>query len=1036
MFDFGISFDSVWYLSLLALLPLLWWLSFRSLTGLGRVRRIVALTLRSLVLILIIAALAEMQWIRRSDRLTVIYLLDQSLSVPESQRREMVEFVNQSIRDHRDANRRDRFGVIVFGRDAPVEIPPIDDFVEVPSPLDSVVDAEFTDLSGAMEKALAIFPHDAAKRVVIVTDGNQNLGDARQQSRILIERGVSIDVVPIFLRARGEIAVEKITLPSDVRRSQPFELRTVLHNAVDPDESDPADISGTLKITRRAGPHVEVVAEQHVTVPPGKTVLTSLQEIKEPDFYTYEARFVPDDPADDAMPQNNRATTFTHVRGRGHVLLIEDWAHRGDFDYFVDRLRKEDLEVTVQASNQLFSSLAELQRYDTVVLANVPRSSGEDADTISHFSDEQISWLVRNTQQMGSGLVMIGGENAFGAGGWTNTELEKAMPVDFQIKNAKVAPVGALAMIMHAGEMPRGNYWQKVVAREALKALGHQDYCGLVHWGTGGDSWLWGQGKGGMLKVGAHRKGMLSFLDRMTPGDMPQFDPAMKMAHKGLMNVRNAANRHMIIISDGDPSPASRGTLQALAQDKIKVTTVAVGSHGTVGHREMQKIARATGGKYYVVKNARALPRIYQREARRVSRSLVYQDRNGLTPIVVDQHEIIQGLEGQIPPFTGFVLTTIKDNPLVEVPLVSPRPAGVENSIDNRTLLATWTYGLGKVVALTTDAGHRWASDWRAWDGYDKLFGQIVRWSMRPVGDTGRFTVATDVRDGKTRIVVTALDKDDEFLNFLNLSGMVVGPDMQPADVQFRQTAPGRYLAEIDSEAAGSYFVTIMPGAGQAPIRTGVNVAYSDEFRRRETNQALLTEIAAMKPKGGAPGQLAATAEASIDWTALAASMNPFRRDLPRATAGQDAWFLLVLLAACLFFFDVFIRRVHVSFAWLGPWLADLRDKVLRREPVPVEVATMSRLQSRKAEVVAEIAHRRATSRFELADDTDVDEDVLDTTTGGSAAPPARATAAPSRQNLEPDREEDSYTSRLLKAKKKAQKETQRRSRSDKKDEK
>ncbi len=96
-------------------------------------------------------------------------------------------------------------------------------------------------------------------------------------------------------------------------------------------------------------------------------------------------------------------------------------------------------------------SLAELQPFDTVILANVPREA---------FTDEQISMLVRNTHTMGSGLIMLGGENSFGAGGWTNTELEKAMPVDFQIKNAKVSPVGALVMVMHASEMAEGNFWQ------------------------------------------------------------------------------------------------------------------------------------------------------------------------------------------------------------------------------------------------------------------------------------------------------------------------------------------------------------------------------------------------------------------------------------------------------------------------------------------------------------------------------------------------------------------------------------------------
>ncbi len=50
--------------------------------------------------------------------------------------------------------------------------------------------------------------------------------------------------------------------------------------------------------------------------------------------------------------------------------------------------------------------------------------------------------LVRNTEELGCGLVMLGGPNSFGAGGWANTELEKAMPVDFQIKSTKVVPVG------------------------------------------------------------------------------------------------------------------------------------------------------------------------------------------------------------------------------------------------------------------------------------------------------------------------------------------------------------------------------------------------------------------------------------------------------------------------------------------------------------------------------------------------------------------------------------------------------------------
>ena len=85
-----------------------------------------------------------------------------------------------------------------------------------------------------------------------------------------------------------------------------------------------------------------------------------------------------------------------------------------------------------------------------------------DKKEATNFSDEQIAMLVRNTEQFGCGLVMIGGASSFGAGGWTNTELEKAMPVDFQIQNAKVKAVGALVMMMHASEIPDGNHWHIV----------------------------------------------------------------------------------------------------------------------------------------------------------------------------------------------------------------------------------------------------------------------------------------------------------------------------------------------------------------------------------------------------------------------------------------------------------------------------------------------------------------------------------------------------------------------------------------------
>ena len=186
--------------------------------------------------------------------------------------------------------------------------------------------------------------------------------------------------------------------------------------------------------------------EEEITLDPGKNVFPLRHEIDQPAAYIYDAEFIPDTADDDGLGQNNTATAYTYVRGKGRVLMIEDRKRLGDFDLLIQTLRDANIEVVSQPSDELFGSLAELQAYDAVILAGVPRVSGESTDQITSFSDEQIEMLVSNTQQLGAGLLMIGGPESFGAGGWTGTKIEKAMPVDFKIKNAKIQAVGALRM--------------------------------------------------------------------------------------------------------------------------------------------------------------------------------------------------------------------------------------------------------------------------------------------------------------------------------------------------------------------------------------------------------------------------------------------------------------------------------------------------------------------------------------------------------------------------------------------------------------
>jgi len=1031
MWNLGIDFDRREYLwLLLLLLPALWILSYRTLAALGRGRRVVAIGLRTLVILLLVAALAEMQLHRISNKITVIYLLDQSESIPRGKRELMREYVVKHVREHRDSRRADRAGVIVFGREAAIEVPPFDDDVPNTGLLEAFLERrDATNLEGALKLAAASFPEDSAKRIVVVTDGNENVGSAAAAAPALAANGIGIDVVPVRLSTRAEIAVEKVTLPADIRRGSPFEVRTVLTNFAEGDRQDPTRlVRGKVRVTRSVGGHEELVGEDDVELPPGKTVVGFRHTIDKPAMYTYQSVFVPEDPADDLLTQNNQASAFTYVRGRGRVLLIEDADHPGEFAHLVERLRIMNLEIEVQASNQLFTSLGELQGFDCIVLANVPRSSGEDATSISSFRDEQIDMLVRNTQQMGAGLIMLGGPNSFGAGGWSNTPLEEAMPVDFQIKNAKIEAVGALVLVMHASEMAQGNYWQSVVAKEAIEELGPLDYCGMIHWADfGRETWLWG-GQEGLVRVANQRRAMLAAVNRMMPGDMPDFEPSLKMALAAFNRVK-ASIKHMIVISDGDPNPPWATTLALFKQAGIQITTVAVGTHGPAGSTPLADIAAATGGQYYVVTDPRVLPKIYQREARRVSRPVV-KDLADVPPVIVYPHEIVQGIEGPLPPLKGMVMTTVKENPLVEVAVRSPDPEDPQNA----TILAAWTYGLGRTAVVTTDAGHRWASAWTQWENYDKFYSQLVRWAMRPSSEGGKYTVAADTRDGKVRVVITALDANDEFRNSLAMTGAAVGPDLEAFDFPVHQIAPGRYVGEFDASKAGSYHLTIVPAPGEAPVLTGVNVPYSAEFRDHDTNLGLLQQLAGLRPAGGQTGVLSAADLDDARMDELLAH-NTFRPDLPRAVSIRDVWPLLLLVGGLIFLADVFVRRVAVTWDWIVPASRWVRSKLLRR-PVEAQIEQrLERLRSKKQELAESIDQRRAATRFAPTQAAhgetparDVDS-VLAELAGAAGAAPAPPQPAP--RAARDESETDAYTARLLEAKRKARQEQERKHKKD-----
>jgi hypothetical protein len=237
---------------------------------------------------------------------------------------------------------------------------------------------------------------------------------------------------------------------------------------------------------------------------------------------------------------------------------------------------------------------------------------------------------------------------------------------------------------------------------------------------------------------------------------------------------------------------------------------------------------------------------------------------------------------------------------------------------------------------------------------------------------------------------------------------------MQSVPIAIEQVAPGRYVGSFPSEMAGSYLIVVNPGDGKAPIRTGVNVGYSAEYTDNETNLALLNSLAKI-PAGDGPAGVFVDPGLSQVAFAKEIAQNPFRRDLPPAIMNQSIWPWLVVLGSCLFWGDVFVRRVQINLDWLWVAIGRLRDKILGRVREAEVPETMSRLRSRKQQIEEQIEGRRTAARFEITDPTAA-AGPLPTEADPTSTIPKGPAAQPTMKPDAPDAE--SYTERLLKAKK------------------
>ena len=880
-----VRFGNPWLLLLLAVLaPLVVWTGAR-LALLTRFRRTVIVAMRTVIVALLILTLARVQIVRSTDVLDVFFLLDGSDSIPDAQKQEELAFLQNELNK---MGSRDRAGVLVFGSDAVIE--------EIPTPylqvqkLLSAPNRGGTDIGEAIRLAMAALTGENKKRIVLVSDGNENEGAAVEAAESARAHRIPVDIVPLSYEHHNDAMVESITVDSRVHVEEPLDVKVFVRS----DEASPA----RLDIYRDN----QLLSSQQVTLEANKKnafVLTS--QVAKPGFHTFRVHV--EAPGDRNLA-NNDGATFTFAGGPPRILFLD--GDPPEQNTLVPILKAERIEVDYADPEGLPDELGAVQSYDSIVLSNV---------SADRLGERRMKLIETAVHELGIGLIMIGGPDSFGAGGYQDTPVERALPVEMEVSHKKILPRGALAVILHTCEIPEGNYWAQQIALAALDVMSRRDLMGVLYYSYGdvmppGEQWLYS-----LQEVGDKSR-MRSLIRQCQPGDMPYMDRTIQMAFGGLAEC-NAAVKHIVIITDADPVKPSPTLLAQIKASNITLSGVVINPHNPADAVEMKAIAAYCGGNFYEVTNFNTLPQIFIKEASVVRKPLICEET--FKPLLKSYSPLLSGIaDADLPPLKGYVCSSPKA--LADVPVFSHKDDPV---------LAHWQYGVGKSVAFTSDAQARWATQWIQWDKFAKFWAQSVRWTLR--GQLSQnLQMRTEVAEGYGHVVIDAVDPQGIFINFLDFQGNAIGPDLEGKPLTFKQTGPGRYEASFPVAATGSYMVSARSKEGEGAgglITGGLAISYSPEYKNVRSNEALMRKIADVT--GGR------TAAVKND------QVNLFDHNLPSGSKPEPLWPRTLALAILLVPLDVFFRRVMidwrdvrrawgVAYGWVG---ARLKAIAARRPP-------------------------------------------------------------------------------------------------------
>ncbi len=909
-----VTFEQPWWL-LLALLALPVIVSgLICLRSMSRARAWSVVIMRSLLIALVACMLAGASTVRRTDRLAVIAVVDVSESV-----RQLAEFkdtssgkrvpAEEALRAYIAAAARagatgpdDLLGVVAFdGSAIAASLPrPVvtNRSAGAPAAAGSATDftldyrlQEGTDIEAALRLAAAMFPPDAARRILLISDGGQTEGDALAAARELGASGTSapgipIDVLPVAFNVTDEVLVEAVDAPAQAPADSTVTVRIVLSTAAATTgtlellyEGDPLDLNGPLPGTARP-----------VSLNPGRNIEQLRVPLAKATVHRFRPVFTPDKGTTDRIAANNTAEAFTVTPGRGMVLIVDGvGAALPDSPgrTIAQTLDRAGILTEVVSTDGVPTDPISLQKYDLVILQDV---AAEELPRRTH------ALLADYVSNLGGGLVMIGGPDSFGAGGWKGTALEPILPVRLDLPEQLLVPSAAVMIVLdNSGSMSSnvmgGIRSQQEIANEgaalAIETLDKSDIVGVIAFNSD-YSIVVPTERNTSAKQSADR------VRNIASGGGTNLYPALARAGALLAegDALKASVRHVIVLSDGrsegDPQ-FGIDTARRMREAGMTVSAIAVGDGADTG--TLEDLARAGGGQFYMVSDPNLLPRVFVKEIRVVRKPLVRE--TPFVPVATRAGSpLTQGISlAGMPQLGGLILTQKKPDPKISYPLVTS---------ENEPVLAHWFVGRGQAAAFTSDAHANWARRWLDWPGYSALWTQIARVIARPpAGRTSELT--TEIIGSDLVIRLDAFDDEGRPRDLLSVPGTVYAPDGAQTQIKLSQVGPGAYEARVPAAARGNYFVSLTPQQGErnlAPVIGGASRAVGAELRSMRSNVSLLREIA--QATSGRILDAARPEDAALFDRAM---LQPVR-------AATPLWPVLLIWTLAVFILDVATRRV------------------------------------------------------------------------------------------------------------------------------